>query len=101
MSVVGMGGGWDYLSHKSTAVGKELDTVVDDDYDDDMEVKTLRCDECGVLRANDSNHWFEGESGLDYVAVHPVGTVVEKVKRVHLCGQACAMKWVAVKIGEL
>jgi hypothetical protein len=25
-----------------------------------VQVETLRCDECGKLRVNDSNHWLEG-----------------------------------------
>jgi hypothetical protein len=64
------------------------------------EVQTLKCDECGKLRVNDSNHWLEARA---YGAVVAVGTVgsLEKDKVVHLCGQECAMKWVGVKIGEL
>jgi hypothetical protein len=68
-----------------------------------MEVKTLRCDECGKLRVNDSNNWMEGVRFAEgFVSVGRVGTLpVDPAKVSHFCGQGCAMKWVAVKIGEL
>jgi hypothetical protein len=64
-----------------------------------MEVSTLKCDECGKLRLNDSNHWLEGEFG-QYIALASFGKLGGG-KKVHLCGQECAMKWVGIKIGEL
>ena len=64
-----------------------------------MLVETLKCDECGKLRVNDSNHWMCGWFGAGFVAVGDLSA--GNPAKVHLCGQECAMKWVGVKIGEL
>ena len=67
-------------------------------------VETLRCDECGKLRVNDSNHWLCGAfDAKSFVVISPLGMLPVEAEDeiVHLCGQECAMKWVAVKIGEL
>ena len=69
-------------------------------------VESLKCDGCGQLRVNDTNHWFEGaidRRGMLYFGL--LDTVVSDdlvgMKKSHLCGQACALKWFATKIGEL
>lgn len=66
-----------------------------------MEISTLKCDECGKLRLNDSNHWLEGVAAPGYATVARLGELQTRSTKVHLCGQECAMKWVGVKIGEL
>ena len=60
------------------------------------EVTTLRCDECGKLRVNDSNNWLEGLVFAEgFVSVGRIGELpADASKKVHLCGQECAMKWV-------
>lgn len=72
-----------------------------------MDVNTIKCDECGKLRLNDSNHWMEGviDKGVVFTAL--VGGLKDVVgsplgfPRKHFCGQECAMKWLGAKIGEL
>jgi hypothetical protein len=64
------------------------------------EVKTLKCDVCEKLRLNDSNHWLEGSFKNDCVVISLLGKLRWEPK-LHLCGQACAMKWVGTKLGEL
>jgi hypothetical protein len=82
------------------------------------EVRTIKCDECAKLRVNDSNHWLEGTTtgheifiapigGLNTILIAPrTGTQAEKTWKdlpelSHFCGQECAMKWAAVKLGIL
>lgn len=66
------------------------------------EVKTLRCDECGKLRVNDSNHWLEGTTTAMSLVVAATGKLLPNDPRlVHFCGQACALKWVGIKLSEL
>ena len=69
-----------------------------------MIVETLKCDVCGKLRVNDSNHWLEGSmlpaAGQQVIRLAPVG-LLKADQTVHLCGQECAMKWLGNKIGEL
>lgn len=66
-----------------------------------MLVETLKCDECGKLRLNDSNHWLEGVAEAAWIAVARFGQLDSQSKKSHLCGQECAMKWAGRKIGEL
>jgi hypothetical protein len=68
-----------------------------------MDISTLKCDECGKLRINDSNHWLEGTADGRMIKVAAVGYMeaAEEERKKHFCGQACAMKWLGAKIGEL
>lgn len=73
-------------------------------------VSTLKCDECGKLRVNDSNHWLEGTISTLVSDFTPCLIITLAGKQsghripanlAHFCGQACALKWLAAKIGEL
>ena len=72
------------------------------------DVNTIKCDECGKLRVNDSNHWFEGATDGVEIRVAAVGKLPpgydersERAKPKHFCGQECVMKWFGIKMGEL
>jgi hypothetical protein len=72
------------------------------------DLKTQKCDgeNCGKLRANDSNHWLVGwiKNGVISLALmeNPEAfswLAVSGTK--HFCGEQCASRWFLAEMGKL
>jgi len=62
------------------------------------DVTTKKCDGCGRLRVNDSNHWLQATIGRLGIFVGPldgqIGLMHSLAKDVkHFCGRQCVTSW--------
>lgn len=70
-----------------------------------MEVRTIKCDQCGKQKQENETHWFQMAQQLtDLKRIHfklaPLGVrpwVSQTNEQIiHLCGEACAQKQIAI-----
>lgn len=67
-----------------------------------MKVETYKCDQCGKLRSNDSNHWL---LALEFMGSFRLCAwdrdVAKEPDASHLCGEKCAHAAVDKYLAEL